>query len=133
MEQLLVNIARGLVEDKDADPVIKFRYQGEMFTGCCDGGSALHNNLDEHLSAAQYRMLMDVAIKENCNYFTYNVMNTICNECGHISKHTHDSCPKCGSKDIDYGTRIIGYLKRVSAFSAARQIEADNRAYNKVK
>ena len=122
-----------IVEDKDADPVIKFRYQGEMFTGCCDGGSALHNNLDEHLSAAQYRMLMDVAIKENCNYFTYNVMNTICNECGHISKHTHDSCPKCGSKDIDYGTRIIGYLKRVSAFSAARQIEADNRAYNKVK
>ena len=122
-----------IVEDTSADPVIKFRYQGINFTGCCDGGSALHNNLDEHLSATQYRMLMDVAIKEGCNYFTYNVMNTICNECGHISKHTLDQCPKCGSKDIDYGTRIIGYLKRVSAFSAARQIEADRRAYNKLK
>ena len=122
-----------VVEDTSADPVIKFRYQGINFTGCCDGGSALHNNLDEHLSAAQYRMLMDVAIKEGCNYFTYNVMNTICNECGHISKHTLDKCPKCGSTDIDYGTRIIGYLKRVSAFSAARQIEADRRAYNKLK
>ena len=122
-----------VVEDTSADPVIKFRYQGINFTGCCDGGSALHNNLDEHLSAAQYRMLMDVAIKEGCNYFTYNVMNTICNECGHISKHTLEKCPKCGSTDIDYGTRIIGYLKRVSAFSAARQIEADRRAYNKLK
>lgn len=122
-----------VVEDTSADPVIKFRYQGINFTGCCDGGSALHNNLDEHLSAAQYRMLMDVAIKEGCNYFTYNVMNTICNECGHISKHTLDKCSKCGSTDIDYGTRIIGYLKRVSAFSAARQIEADRRAYNKLK
>ena len=122
-----------VVEDTSADPVIKFRYQGINFTGCCDGGSALHNNLDEHLSATQYRMLMDVAIKEGCNYFTYNVMNTICNECGHISKHTLDKCPKCGSTDIDYGTRIIGYLKRVSAFSAARQIEADRRAYNKLK
>lgn len=122
-----------VVEDTSADPVIKFRYQGINFTGCCDGGSALHNNLDEHLSAAQYRMLMDVAIKEGCNYFTYNVMNTICNDCGHISKHTLDKCPKCGSTDIDYGTRIIGYLKRVSAFSAARQIEADKRAYNKLK
>lgn len=122
-----------IVEDTTADPVKKFRYQGEHFTGCCDGGSALHNNLDEHLTAAQYRMLMDVAVKEGCNYFTYNIRNTICNKCGYISKHTLDKCPKCGSEDIDYGTRIIGYLKRASAFSAARQIEADNRAYNRLK
>ena len=121
-----------LVEDESIDPVQKFRFQGIKFTGCCDGGSALHNNLDEHLTARQYRMLMDVAVKEGCNYFTYNVMNTICNQCGHISKHTFDSCPVCGSDDVDYATRIIGYLKRVSAFSAARQIEADNRAYNKI-
>ena len=78
-------------------------------------------------------MLMDVAVKEGCNYFTYNIRNTICNKCGYISKHTLDKCPKCGSEDIDYGTRVIGYLKRGSAFSAARQIEADNRAYNKLK
>lgn len=119
-----------IVEDKNCDPVQKFRYQGIKFTGCCDGGSALHNNLDEHLSKLQYRLLMDVAIKEGCNYFTYNVMNTICNDCGYISKSTFDHCPKCGSKNVDYATRIIGYLKRISAFSAARQIEADNRAYN---
>ena len=121
-----------IVEDHNVDPVQKFRFQGIKFTGCCDGGSALHNNLDEHLIARQYRMLMDVAVKEGCNYFTYNVMNTICNKCGHISKHTLDVCPSCGSNDIDYATRIIGYLKRVSAFSAARQVEADNRAYNKL-
>lgn len=119
-----------IVEDKNCDPVQKFRYQGVKFTGCCDGGSALHNNLDEHLSKLQYRLLMDVAIKEGCNYFTYNVMNTICNDCGYISKSTFDHCPHCGSKNVDYATRIIGYLKRISAFSAARQIEADNRAYN---
>ena len=121
-----------IVEDKTVDPIKKFRFQGIKFTGCCDGGSALHNNLDEHLTARQYRMLMDIAVKEGCNYFTYNIMNTICNECGYISKHTLDTCPKCGSKDVDYATRIIGYLKRISAFSAARQIEADNRAYNKL-
>lgn len=119
-----------IVEDKSCDPVQKFRYQGIKFTGCCDGGSALHNNLDEHLSKQQYRLLMDVAIQEGCNYFTYNVMNTICNDCGYISKSTFDHCPHCGSKNVDYATRIIGYLKRISAFSAARQIEADNRAYN---
>ncbi len=122
-----------IVEDPNCDPISKFRYQGTNFTGCCDGGSALHNNLYEHLSKDQYRMLMDVAIKEGCNYFTYNIMNTICNKCGYISKSTLDKCPKCGSEDVDYATRIIGYLKPISKFSAARQIEADRRAYNKIK
>lgn len=97
-----------LVEDKSIDPVKKFRYQGKGFADICSGGVALHNNLDEHLSAKQYRMLMDVAVKEGCNYFTYNVMNTICNKCGHISKHTFDKCPHCGSTDVDYATRVIG-------------------------
>lgn len=122
-----------IVEDHNIDPVEKFAFQGIKFTGCCDGGSALHNNLDEHLSAAQYRKLMDVAIAEGCNYFTYNVMNTICNDCGHVSKHTFKTCPKCGSTNLDYATRIIGYLKRISSFSAARQIEAGLRAYNHLK
>lgn len=121
-----------IVEDENCDPVSKFKFQGINFTGCCDGGSALHNNLDEHLSATQYRMLMDVAIKEGCNYFTYNIKNTICNHCGYISKHTLTECPVCGSKDLDYGTRIIGYLKRTSAFPAGRQIEEGLRAYNKL-
>lgn len=122
-----------IVEDETVDPVKKFRFQGSNFIDYCDGGSALHNNLDEHLSAKQYRYLMDVAVKEGCNYFTYNIKNTICNDCGFISKHTLDKCPKCGSTDIDYGTRIIGYLKRVSAFSAARQIEEGLRSYYQMK
>ena len=39
------------------------------------------------------------------------------------------SCPKCGSKNIDYMTRIIGYLKRISNFSQPRQEEAARRFY----
>jgi len=38
-------------------------------------------------------------------------------------------CPKCGSEDLDYLTRIIGYLKRISSFSEARQTEAGIRYY----
>lgn len=119
-----------IVEDTTVDPVIKFRYQGRDFTGCCDGGSALHNNLDEHLSAAQYRMLMDVAVQEGCNYFTYNIKNTVCNDCGFITKQTLQECPRCHSTHVDYWTRIIGYGKRISAWPAGRQVEEDLRAYN---
>ena len=121
-----------IVEDENCDPVTKFKYQGINFTGCCDGGSALHNNLDEHLSAAQYRFLMDVAIKEGCNYFTYNIKNTVCNDCDFISKKTLYICPKCHSTNVDHWTRIIGYGKRVSAFPAGRQVEEGLRAYNKL-
>lgn len=33
-------------------------------------------------------------------------------------------------KNIDYGTRVIGYLKRVSAFSQGRRTEHDLRYYH---
>ena len=38
-------------------------------------------------------------------------------------------CPKCGSRNLDYLTRVIGYLKRVSSFSEMRQEEASHRFY----
>lgn len=117
------------VEDPTYDPVTKMYLQGKDFIGNLDGGSAYHCNLDEHLSQEQYRKLMDIAINAGCSYFTFNVPNTICNECGHISKHYMDHCECCGSTNTDYCTRIIGYLKRISNFSAARQVEASRRYY----
>lgn len=118
-----------IVEDTHTSPIKKFYYQGTGFADKCSGGVALHNNLSEHLSKAQYRYLMDVAVKAGCNYWTYNIPNTICNECGHIDKRMLSECPNCHSKNIDYATRIIGYLKRVSNFSVPRQEEASRRYY----
>lgn len=118
-----------VVEDPAIDPAKKFYYQGNGFATECDGGVALHNNLDEILSKKQYRHLMDIAVDAGCNYFTYNIPATICNECGFRSKHYYKQCPECSSKNLDYETRIIGYLKRISNFSEARQIEASKRAY----
>ena len=120
-----------VVEDPNIDPIEKFRLHGEKYISHLTGGSALHLNLDEHLSQAQYRQLLHVAAKEGCNYFTFNIPNTICNKCGHIDKHHLKQCPACGSTDVDYLTRIIGYLKRVSNFSEPRQEEAHRRYYAK--
>lgn len=118
-----------IVEDETTSLIDKFILHGSKLTKYLDGGSALHGNLQEHLSKEQYLSLLDVAIKTGCSYFTFNIPNTICNDCGHISKHKLASCPKCGSAHIDYMTRIIGYLKRISAFSADRQREAGKRYY----
>ncbi len=118
-----------IVEDDSLSIIDKFKLHGAPYIEHLTGGSALHMNLEEHLSKAQYRQLLCVAAKEGCNYFTFNIPNTICNDCGHIDKRYLHECPVCHSKNVDYMTRIIGYLKRVSNFSAARQEEAHRRYY----
>lgn len=118
-----------LVEDEETDPVEKFILHGKKFTQYLDGGSALHCNLNEHLSKEQYLKLLDIAIKTGCPYFTFNIPNTVCRDCGHISKRKLNTCPKCGSTKIDWATRVIGYLKLVSSFSEARQKEEHKRFY----
>ena len=118
-----------VVENKNIDPIEKFRLHGRRYIDHLTGGSALHCNLEEHLSQAQYRHLLRVAAQEGCNYFTFNIPNTLCNHCGHIDKRYLTKCPHCESQDVDYLTRIIGYLKRVSNFSIDRQREAERRYY----
>lgn len=120
-----------IVEDENTNVIDKLLLHGKPYIEHLTGGSALHINLDEHLTKEQYKHLMKVAAKEGCNYFTFNIPNTVCNDCGHITKHNLDHCPACGSKNVDYLTRIIGYLKRVSNFSKARQEEAGRRYYAK--
>lgn len=117
------------VEDTSLTVLDKFKLHGKEYVQYLDGGSALHMNLDEHLSKKQYRNLLRVAAVNGTNYFTFNIPNTICNDCGHIDKRYLKECPKCGSKNVDYATRVIGYLKRISNFSQARQEEASRRFY----
>ncbi|MBO8459632.1 MAG: anaerobic ribonucleoside-triphosphate reductase [Bacteroidetes bacterium] len=121
-----------VVEDQSLNVIDKFKLHGKKYIEHLTGGSALHCNLEEHLSQAQYRQLLRVAAVEGCNYFTFNIPNTICNDCGCIDKRYLSECPKCHSKNIDYLTRIIGYMKRISSFSAPRQKEAARRYYAKV-
>lgn len=118
------------VEDQELSVLDKMILHGQQVVQYLDGGSACHLNLEEHLDKTQYRTLLDIAAKIGCSYLTFNIPNTICNKCGHISKHKEAECEKCGSTDLDYITRVIGYAKRVSKYSEARQKEARRRVYN---
>ena len=120
------------VEDTSLNVIDRFKLHGKKYIEHLTGGSALHCNLEEHLTKEQYKQLMKVAALEGCNYFTFNIPNTICNDCGHIDKRYLQECPHCKSKNVDYLTRIIGYMKRISSFSAPRQKEAARRYYAKL-
>lgn len=120
-------------EDENISILDKFEMMGGKSTEYLDGGSAYHCNLDDYPSKEQFIKLLEISSKTKCKYFCFNIKITICNDCGNIDKKTLTECPKCGSKNIDYGTRIIGYLKRISNFSTPRQKEHALRYYSKEK
>ena len=118
------------VEDESVSILEKFEMHGKEFMKGLDGGSAYHCNLDEYPTKEGFKKLLKVAVSTGCEYFCFNIRITICNECNHIDKRTNWSCSNCGSKNIDHATRVIGYLKRVSAFSSDRQKEHALRYYS---
>ncbi|GJQ04336.1 anaerobic ribonucleoside-triphosphate reductase [Capnocytophaga canimorsus] len=118
-----------VVEDESVNIIDKFFMHGHEYIQFLDGGSAYHCNLEEYPTQEGFLKLLNVAAKTGCNYFCFNVKVTYCNSCGYINKHTTDHCVKCHSTDVDYATRIIGYLKKVSNFSKDRQKEAQKRYY----
>ncbi|MDO5607568.1 MAG: anaerobic ribonucleoside-triphosphate reductase [Capnocytophaga sp.] len=118
------------VEDLSVNVIDKIILHGHETVQYLDGGSALHLNLEETPNKQGFLKLMNATAKAGCNYFCFNIKITICNDCDHIDKRTLTHCSHCGSKNVDYGTRIIGYLKRISNFSSARQKEHQLRHYH---
>lgn len=108
----------------------KFILHGRQTASYCDGGSALHCNLQDHLSKEQYLKLIDFAVSQGTNYFTFNIPNSQCDDCHFITKHPIKVCPKCGGPHITQYTRIIGYLRPLTAFGSDRKIEAKERTYS---
>ena len=117
----------------DTSVLDKFILHGRQTYQFTDGGSAAHINLDDHLSKAQYLKLIDFAIANGTNYFTFNIPNSKCEDCGHVVKKPVSPCHKCGSQHITQYTRVIGYLRPIKTFGQDRQIEAAKRVYSNGK
>lgn len=84
----------------DTSILDKFILHGHQTYQYTDGGSAAHINLEDHLSKEQYLKLIDFAIANGTNYFTFNIPNSKCEDCGKIIKRPIDTCPCCGSHNI---------------------------------
>ena len=117
----------------DTSVLDKFILHGRQTYQYTDGGSAAHINLEDHLSKEQYLKLIDFAIENGTSYFTFNVPNSKCEDCGHIIKKPIIVCPKCGGLHITQYTRVIGYLRPIKTFGQDRQVEAAKRVYSNGK
>jgi ribonucleoside-triphosphate reductase len=118
--------------DADISILDKLYLHGANFCGDnLDGGSSAHINLEEHLSKEQYKQIIKYAAEVGCKYFTFNVPNSECENCGFITKVPISKCPKCGSSNISYYDRVIGYLTKIKNWSSGRQEEQKTRVYSK--
>lgn len=120
------------VEDDTLTILDRLEAHSEEVSQYLDGGAACHLNLEQLPSVKQAKELIHIACRLGVPYWTTNVLCTICKDCGAIDPVTrYDCCHNCGSKNLDYGTRVIGYLKPISSFSEGRQKEAALRHYMK--
>jgi len=116
---------------KEDNTLNKIKLHGGEISKASDGGQGCHLNLSEHLSKKQYLHIMDIARKEGCNYFTFNIPMSECADCHHTVNAPIKDCPKCHSKNIEYWTRVIGFLTKVSNWSKERQLEFTKRYFGK--
>jgi ribonucleoside-triphosphate reductase len=122
-----------LPSDETVSILEKIRMHGKNYIGdYLDGGSAAHLNLDSHLSKEQYMTILKYAAEQGCQYLTFNVPNSECQDCGFITKTPIHECPNCGSKKISYYDRIIGYLTKIDNWSDGRKQEQKTRIYEKL-
>ena len=72
--------------------------------------------------------LVNYAMDKDIPYFAINVPSDSCNDCGYQGE-IKDTCPKCGSKNIQLLRRVTGYLtgSYKDAFNLGKQAEVENR------
>lgn len=118
--------------DSNITVLDKLKLHGSNYIGdYLDGGAACHINLNDHLSSKQYYKLLKYAAKVGCQYFTFNIPNSECEECHYITKVPITKCHRCGSENISLWDRPIGYLSKIRNWSKGRQIEQKTRVYEK--
>lgn len=111
----------------------RFVLHGGEIAKAVSGGQAVHCSLQEHLSKEQYIKLLEFAVQQGTNYFTFNIPNTQCDDCLSIYKYPLTTCPKCGSHNMTQWTRVVGFLRPIKTFSIDRQIEEGRRVYSNGK
>lgn len=118
--------------DKEISVLDKLKLHGSEIVKYCSGGQACHIHLDTHPTKEQYLHLLEYNVKHGVNYTGFNIPISECKDCGHVVNAPIKECPICHSNHIDYWIRIIGFLRPLSSYSAARFKEAKKRVFSHI-
>ncbi len=101
----------------------------QLFFPIVDGGNILHIWIGEGAPNPKglKELAMNIALNTQVGYFSFTRDLTICKDEGYVSSGIKKECPKCGSHNVDYLSRITGYLQSVSGWNAGKKQELLDR------
>lgn len=118
---------------KEMSPFEKIDIESQL-TGYSSAGCITYVELDcgvkNNLPALE--TLVNYAMDKDIPYFAVNVPNDTCLKCGYTDEF-NNSCPECGSENIQQLRRVTGYLtgNYTTAFNKGKQQEVEMRVKHK--
>ena len=97
-----------------------------------DGGAMSHVWLGESNPGAEgiYELTKKIATKTAIQYFAFTKDLSVCKNCNFTVGGLTDECPKCGSTNIEWWSRITGYYQNVAGWNKGKLEElAERRRY----
>lgn len=114
---------------KEMSPFEKIDIESEL-TGYSSAGCITYVELDSTVkhNIDALETIVNYAMDHDIPYFAVNVPNDTCLECGYCDEF-NDSCPECGSHNIQQLRRVTGYLtgNYKTAFNWGKQKEVEAR------
>ncbi|MDI6811147.1 MAG: anaerobic ribonucleoside-triphosphate reductase [archaeon] len=100
-----------------------------IFFPIVDGGNIMHIFLGEGYPDPQgiKSLVLKIAKNTQTGYYAFTKDMTVCMDCSHVSMGLIEECEKCGSKNLDYISRITGYLQAVSGWNEGKKQELLDR------
>jgi ribonucleoside-triphosphate reductase len=114
---------------KNVDVFEKIDIESQL-TGYSSGGCITYVELDAEVSnnLQALETIVLYAMEKDIPYFAINISINDCVDCGHSDPNMTDTCPKCGSKNINQLRRVTGYLSSsYKHFNPGKQDEVLNR------
>lgn len=114
---------------KKISPFDKIDIESQL-TGYSSAGCITYVELDSTVkhNIDALEQIVNYAMDHDIPYFAVNVPNDTCLECGYCDEF-NDSCPECGSHNIQQLRRVTGYLtgNYKTAFNWGKQKEVEAR------
>ena len=114
---------------KEIDPFTKIDIESEL-TGYSSAGCITYveidNTVKNNLEALE--TIVSYAMDKDIPYFAVNIPCDTCLDCGYTDE-LNDTCPECGSHNIQRLRRVTGYLTGdyKTAFNPGKQKEVEDR------
>lgn len=114
---------------KQMSPFEKIDIESQL-TGYSSAGCITYVELDSGVknNIKALEQIVNYAMDKDIPYFAINVPNDTCLNCGYMDEF-NDTCPECGSNNIQQLRRVTGYLtgNYKTAFNLGKQDEVSQR------